>query len=391
MLGDIQGFKPQVAQWTAYFKKLQAMLSTAKDVYGDLLGIDLDESSILSIQLRNPLGNARVSYAEIAALPMSAIAEDTIIDKVTITNALKIMVEKGHIRATHAAIAMPGSRVVIKQIKLEKSLSEDDAEVRAWQEARKAFPDLVKNLYLDFAQVKESDQKFLIIVMVKKEDVMPRVECLQQAGLQTKIVDVDYYALERTYHLFSSQLPETHTEKYVAILHFNPHSILLLVMYRKSAMYFNRQTYTGDAMVPLVQRAMGIEVTPVQNMPIMLAPLNLDSSLTFTSPPTPTTNPDELTEEQKSHAVMTIRRLFQSFYADNVGRAIECIAMTGRCALILDLTQYIEKTLGIATIVANPLASLKMSEHVDAKRILKLGPAFALSCGLAMRGVPLWR
>ena len=100
--------------------------------------------------------------------------------------------------------------------------------------------------------------------------------------------------------------------------------------------------------------------------------------------------PSTLTEDQKSHVVMSFRRLFQSFYAENPGRVIEHIVITGRCALIGELTEHIGKMMDIPTTVANPLLNLKMGDNLDAERILNLGPAFTVSCGLAMRGIPLW-
>lgn len=363
-----QGLK----QWIKPVKQFFEMFSTSKDVYGDLLGVDLDDSSILSILLRNPLGVVRVSRAELAELSSGMMVDDMIVDSAAISAAIKKMLKKANIGTANAAIAMPGSKVVIKQVKLDAQLNEADAEARAWQEARKTFPEIVKNLYLDFSQMRDPDisrnkKYILVIVMVRKEDITPRVDALQQAGLTTKVVDVDYYALQRCYPLLASQLPADHVDNYMAMIDFNPHSIVFLVMYKKSMIYGNRQTYTGDVLVPIVQRALGSAETEVTPMV-----------------------PDELTNEQKSHVVMFIRRLFQSFYTENPGKAINHLLMTGRCALIPELTQHIEKMLDIPLVVGNPLTSIKISDSVESEKLTQLGPAFALSCGLAMRGVPVW-
>lgn len=390
-----QGLGAQVAQW---FANLKQSFSSTKDVYGDLLGVDIDDSSIISILLRNPLGNVRVARAEVVELSSGAVTDDAIVDSVAVTNAIKNMIKKAGIQTVNAVIAVPGSKVVIKQIKLDAQLNEQDAEARAWQEARKTFPEIVKNLYLDFVQIEEpsveKNKKFLLVlVIVRKEDITPRVEVLQQANLTTKIVDVDFYALERVYRLFAKQLPNSHAEKYVALIDFNPHSIVFVVMHKKRGIYFSRQAYTGDILVSIVQRAMNVGITPVKSKPVILPSLRITPMQTLSgtgSSLESQTSSDSLSEDQKSHVVMSIRRMFQSFYAENTGKVIEHIVMTGRCSLIADLTQYIEKMLGIPTIIGNPLLSLKMGEHVDAEKMTKLGPAFALSCGLSMRGISLW-
>ena len=86
---------------------------------------------------------------------------------------------------------------------------------------------------------------------------------------------------------------------------------------------------------------------------------------------------------------MAIRRLFQAFYAENVGKIIDHIVITGRCALISDLMQYIEKTLDIPMVIGNPLLQLKIADGLDSARLLDIGPAFTLCCGLSMRGIPV--
>lgn len=386
-----QGAKEVIMRWVDRVSQLRDIFSSSKDVYGNLLGVDLDDTSVLSILLRNPLGTTRIANAELAGLSANIIVNDGIANSAELSNAIKKMLEKAKMQGLRAAIAMPGSKVVIKQIKLDNPLSDAEAETRAWQEAAKTFPDIVKSLYLDFTQIEEpgtdKNKKYiLVLIAARKEDILPRVEGLQQAGLTTKIVDVDYFALERAYTLLSSQLPENHAAKYVAMIDFNPHSILFVVMHEKKAVYFNRQNYPGDILVPIVQRIMDLEVAQTKAKPIVLPTLHAAPMQASETAATI----DSLTEEQKSHVVMSIRRVFQSFYVENTGKVIDHILLTGRCALISDLTQHLQKTLGIPVVVGNPFSAIKMGERVNVDRILKLAPAFALSCGLAMRGIPLW-
>src|SRR3990167_2818081 len=389
-----------ITRWIDRIGQFRAALGTSTNVFGDIVGVDIDDSSVAIIQLRNPLGTIKVSRAEVAGLPTGVISEDVIVDQTVLTNTIKKLINKTKNNVKNAAIVLPGNKVAIKKIKLESALSDDEAEVRAWQEARKTFPELAKSLFLDFVQTSEVDvsglkKNYLILIITKKEDIGPRVEALQQAGLIVKIADVDFYALERAYSLFSSQLPQNHIEKYTALIDFNPHSILFLVMHKKQMIYSMRQVYTGDVLVPLVQQALGVEVTLVKPKPVLLAPFAIPMQAQTEVQAEALLKAEAithvLTEEQKSHMIMTIRRLFQSFYSENTGKIIDSIAMTGRCALIPDITQHIAKSLDLAVVVANPLSSLKLGEHLDGERMIKLGPAFAVSCGLAMRGIPLWK
>ncbi|HLB55757.1 MAG TPA: type IV pilus assembly protein PilM [Coxiellaceae bacterium] len=391
-----QGLKAQITQWIARIGELREMLSTVTDMYGDLVGIDLDDSSILSISLHHTVGVARVVHAEAIELPVGAVVDNSIIDNVAVVAVVKKMLEKANLQTTNTAIALPGSKVVIKQIKLDLKLSDSDVEARAWQEARRSFPDIVKSLYLDFSQLEEIDRdknkKYsIVMVAARKEDMMPRVDALSQAGLSTKIVDVDYYALERVYSLLASQLSEDHVEKHVAMIDFNPHNIVFIVMHKKKMIYYNCQNYVGDALLPIVQKIMGFTVSvPVKAKSVSLPSLQPLPSLQIPPPAVESTvDITALDDEKKTHIVMSIRRLFQSFYAEKTGKTIDCILMTGRCALITEMAQHVGKALDTPLVVGNPLLSLKISEKLDGEKLLKLGPAFALSCGLAMRGIPV--
>ena len=386
----IQNLKTHLEPLFARIKQIQAMFSTSKDVYGDLMGVDLDDSSILAVQLSNPVGVARVSRVGAIALSTGVITEDAITDNAAMTVALKKMITTGQIRVKNIAMAMPGNKVAIKEIKVDGPLSDSEAEAHAWQEARRTFPELAKNLFLDFVQVERPGKQYvLVVVFCRREDILPRVETLQQAGLTPKIMEVDYYALERAYPLFASQLPSEHVDQYLAVIDFNPHSILFLVMYKKTVIFRSRQAYTGDVLVPLVQRAMQLEVSVGKVKPLTLTPMaaSLQTPLQINIE----NHTDFLNEDQKTHILMTIRRLFQSFYSENPGKVIAHIAFSGRCALLPEITQYLGKSLEIPVKTVNPLLALKVGEHVDVNRTMKIGPALTVSCGLALRGIPLWK
>lgn len=342
-----------MSSWMDRLTQWRALFDTTHDIYRHVAGIDVDESALVCVQLHRAFGKTKVLTADVSSLPAGAILEDTIIDAPAFSSAVKTMLARQS-SAQNASIALPGSKVVIKQIPLEKQLPDDTAETLAWQEAKHAFPELAKSLMLDFAQVenvtKSGEKKhFLLLVVARKEDITPRVEALQNAGLTTKIVDVDYYALERAYPLFASQLPVEHEKQYVGIIDFNPRSLLLVVMYQKRMVYFTRHSYAGgSALIPLVKAALQHEATP------------------------------RVTEEQHTQIVMAIRHLFQLFYTENTGKMITTLAITGRCALLTETIHALGAALNIPVVIPDPFSTFHFSQP--------LAPAFVLGCGLALRG-----
>lgn len=368
-------FKRWMAIVSKGWKRFLSLLSTAQDVHTELLGMDMEASSVAFVQFRNPFGILRVHRADMMILPVGTIADDVLMDdKLLVAICDKMLKNKG-VQAKKSSIAMPSSKVVIRQVPLDHPLNDTEAEARAWHEARTAFPGMVKNIYLDFGVLDQvgadgSLHKVLTIVVVRKEDVMPRTEVMRELGVPTKVVDVDYYALARAYRLLQSQLPADHVNQYVAMIHFDPSSLLMVVMYKKQVNYCNRQTFTGEVLTNELHRFMA----KLGNT------ADYDEALTNLI----------LSEEQLLHIVTRIRRLLQFFYSERQGRTIDRVILSGRCALFSNLTNHLTSTLNIPVIQANPFGALKIEAQENRKRLEALAPAFVLAAGLAMRGLSLW-
>lgn len=384
----LQKLKSHVSPWLARIKQFLDWFSTSKDIYKDVLGVDIDNSSILAVRFASSLGKLKLMRAGAEGLPPDVFSEDVVINVSLLGATFRKMVRTHQIKAKNVAMAIPGSKVAIKEVKINGFMSDDEANARAWEEARRTFPELAKNLFLDFEQEKRSDTEYvLVIVVCRREDILPRVDGVAQAGLKAKIMDVDYYAIERAYRLFESQLPPGHQAHYSAIIDFNPHNLTFLVMHKKKGIFHSRQSYTGDYLVPVVQAALKLEVSAQKEKAVEAASIGSPIKLSLS----PHSLCDALDEDQKTYILMTIRRLFQSFYSENPGKVVSCVALSGRCALIVGLADYLSDSLEIPVNVVNPLLSVKMSEKVDRTYAMSVAPALVLSCGLALRGVQSWK
>lgn len=332
--------------------------------YAPLLGIDCDETAVFSLQLRASFGKIYLAQANFMIIPDGIISEDNILDSVQFVSVLERLAKTMTHPVENVAIALPGSRAVIREVKIGSVLSDQEVQERAWEEAHRAFPELAKNMFLDYAQFVtggEDDEHYsLMIVIARKEDLEPRIDAFSQAGFTPKVVDVDYYAIGRIYPLISSQLPKEHEKKYIAMLQFDPRHITMIVMHMGESIFTNRQVLNGDALPGLTKRCM-----------------EQDDSITL----------DAISDEEKMQIVMTIRRQLQAFQAEQNEKKLECAALVGRCALIKPLVKFLENELQLSIIVVNPLVDLSPDESNQNAMIIKLGPAFAESCGLALRGL----
>ncbi|MEL4017088.1 type IV pilus assembly protein PilM, partial [Dryocola clanedunensis] len=93
----------------------------------------------------------------------------------------------------------------------------------------------------------------------------------------------------------------------------------------------------------------------------------------------------EVLEPFKEATVQQISRLLQFFYAGSEFNRVDHIVLAGGCAALTGLPDMVEEQLGVATVVANPLAQMTLGPKVQAHALAQDAPALMIATGLALR------
>ncbi|MHC4398009.1 MAG: pilus assembly protein PilM [Planctomycetota bacterium] len=72
-------------------------------------------------------------------------------------------------------------------------------------------------------------------------------------------------------------------------------------------------------------------------------------------------------------------------YAQNKGRNIEKVVLSGGSARLPGLADYLTKSLNLSVLVATPFSRLEYPPALE-QTLKEIGPSFAVAIGLAMRG-----
>src|SRR5438445_7794716 len=141
----------------------------------DLMGLDISSDFIKLLKINSIKQAYRIENFAIEPTPAGAIVNGEIKEYAKIGGVIKSMLKKSGIATAEFALAIPCSSVIIKNITIDKRLSEDEIESRAWIEANRLFPDLVGNIYLSFdilgPSIQDSSQLELMLVACRKEQV----------------------------------------------------------------------------------------------------------------------------------------------------------------------------------------------------------------------------
>ncbi len=330
----------------------------------EFFGLDIGTDFIKLLKINASRNPFQIEHLLISPTPKDAIVKDEIKDSAALGSLLGEMIEKANIATKFVAVAIPGSLAIIKSTMIDSRLTADEIESRAWLEANRYFPDLVGNIYLDYAvtgaPVQNPAQAELLLVACRKDQIKPYLDMLDQAGLVAKIVDVNCYALARAL----SMTPQPPVIQTIALLNLNVTLSSLIVVQKNYLLHAHDQSYNGQRL--LTQTQAWIASNPSSDL--------LDDI--------------EYQKIIKENLVSHLRHTMQFFYTSKPDVGIEKLLLSGDLANIPMLSSFIQREIGIETVVANPFANVTLAPEINEDEIKKYAPSFMQCCGLALSDFP---
>ena len=94
----------------------------------------------------------------------------------------------------------------------------------------------------------------------------------------------------------------------------------------------------------------------------------------------------EILEPFKETAAQQVSRSLQFFFSSSTYNSVDHIVLAGGSASIAGIEELIERKLGTATTVANPVAGMPLGSRVKSEKLHNDAPSMMIACGLALRG-----
>lgn len=228
------------------------------------VGLDIEPTSIALVEFSGGFGQLQLKAASLLGISKNILTNEEVKDKNALTEAISKIKLLSHCRTKTISINAPGTLVVTKEVTVPTNLEENDWENHARNEAKKLFPGLENNLFMDFTvyETKKGDKTVnnMLLIAARKKEMEDRIETISKGGLQTEVVDIDYYALERAYPLIVPQLPPEHVDQHVALLHVDTTAMLMNVIHNKQTEYTHRQTYNGEVIANAILKYLDLDV-----------------------------------------------------------------------------------------------------------------------------------
>jgi type IV pilus assembly protein PilM len=82
---------------------------------------------------------------------------------------------------------------------------------------------------------------------------------------------------------------------------------------------------------------------------------------------------------------LEITRALQFFFTSTSHNQVDQVVLAGGCAALPGVDDLVAKRAGVATVIANPFASMQASERIRPRQLAQDAPMLLIATGLALR------
>ncbi|MEJ2669284.1 MAG: pilus assembly protein PilM [Gammaproteobacteria bacterium] len=338
------------------------------------LGVDISSTSVKVLELSQSGGRYKVEAYGVEPLPQNAVVEKNIADVEGVGEAIRRAVDRMGTGLKNACVAVSGSSVITKIIEMDGALSDDEMESQIRVEADQYIPYPLDEVSIDFEiqgiSVADPSRVDVLLAACRTETVDLRVDALDLAGLVAKVVDVEAYALERSYGLLAEESTED-VGATVAIVDIGATMTVLSVLHDGKSIYTREQLFGGMQLTEEIQRRYGLS--------------HEEAGIAKKQGGLPEDYESEVLTPFKEAVVQQVSRSLQFFFSSSQYSKVDRIVLAGGTAAVFGLDRLIQEKLDTPCLVANPFANMAVSNKVNAKKLAMDAPSFMIACGLALR------
>lgn len=338
-----------------------------------LIGVDISSTSVKVLELSVKNNRYWVESYALVPLPEGSVVEKNILNPEAVGDALERAVNLANVQSTDVALAVPTSMVITKIIEMDADMNDDEREIQIRDDAEQYIPFPLDEASLDFEVLPERlanpNRVNVLLVATRIENVEARSEALELGGLTPKIADVESFAIENAFKVFSDTLPMGVNT--VGILDIGHTMTTLSVMQNNKVIYTREQVFGGKQLTQEIQNRYGLSFE--------------EAGRAKKSRTLPDDYDIEVLEPFLEAVVQQAARSLQFFFSSSQFNEIDHILLAGGNANIPGLAKLLQQKLGYRVTIANPFLQMGFSPQIDIKKIENDASSLMVACGLALR------
>lgn len=337
-----------------------------------VIGVDISSTSVKLIQLGVKNGKYQVEAYNSLSLADGDIVDKNIINSEGVADILERVVNLANPSVKQVAMAVPTEFAITKIVFMDADLSDSERELQIRMDAEQYIPYPLDEVSLDFEIVKKyagENKVDVLLVATRTENVDRRVEVIELAGLKPAIMDVESYALERSFELLEDSLP-IGTEV-TAIIDIGHTFTTINVLENGKVIYSREESIGGKQLTQGMQR-FGYPTLEEAEQAKREGnfPVGFDVEVLY-----------PFMEDVADKAA----RSLQLFYSNSKYSKVDHLLLAGGCANIAWFPKVLQERLNCRVTLANPFLRMTYAPQVDVRKLENDAPSLLVATGLALR------
>ncbi len=333
-------------------------------------GLDIGSSVVKVVELSEArAGEFGLQSFATMPMPRDIIAEGTIKDPAVVTEAIKECVDRAGIKSTAAVISISGREGITKRVSLPRVPPKELADAITL-EAEHHIPFAVDDVFLDYQVMGESGNAMdVMLVAVKRVKVLEYVAAVEDAGLQAVVVDLDDFALQNQYEQGNRAEGEA-----VALIDIGA-SVMKTNVIREGLSIFARDVpFGGNNYTDAIAQRLSIPFEKAEAAKQgQSVGVNWDDMV-------------PALEAVSRELSLEVQRTFDYFASMAETERIGKIVLSGGCARLSGLDEFLSSSWGIPVEIARPFTGIQVDGgRFPAEEMERLGPSLAVAVGLGLR------
>ena len=341
------------------------------------IGLDIGSSSIKLVQIKSSRKSMSLQNFGIEPLPPGSIVDGAIANPGAVSEAIRNLAKRIHLRGKDIALAASANSVIIRRLQIPAMKGPALAEQMDW-EVKQNIPFKRDEVIVDWEVLVESTpdgQMEVVLVAAKREIVEQYVEAVKAAGLNPVIVDTDAFAMQNA---VESGLGFGESE-IVSVINIGAHFSTIVLVQNGQPVFHRNLATGGDTFTEAIRHRLAVGIDGAEAYKVggaggagaaEVVPQEVHRVLA------------QISEQVSSEFQRTI-----DFYLGSaVGASLSRVFVTGGSALVPQLPKAIQDRAGVPVALFDPFTNIVVdAKRFDVDYLRANAPVATVAFGLALR------
>lgn len=341
-----------------------------------MIGLDIGTRFVKAVVLEKSSDSFTLQAFACEAIAGNAFAEREIKDFEAVSHALKKVKLALKSKSKLVAIAVSGSTVLNKTVLMNAGQSDHELESQIELEADSLIPYPLNEVYIDFEELENDDENAtkveVLLSAVHKDMVDRRTTLLGEVGYETKIVDVENYALGSAVAQF---YPEQ-DEETLCCINIGATQLQL------SALKNGQVIYTKD-------HSFGMD-TLIKDLSMLFSQERSEIEQELTDGTLPESWKQDSYPMFLANLQQHVNRAIQVYVSSTSEQRPQKLLICGGGAHLTSLAEDLAVDLGIVVTAFNPFEAMNINDGLSQAELDLVAPQLVIAAGLANRSFQPW-